>query len=301
MGCSVSEARVTLSGSPSDALHANSSSVVAARSSISTEEIFSVEMDVLLHRYLNLDIKEREKVRDEIFHRCQPYVRKIAYGLARRSSDPVDDLIQMGGIGLLKAMEKFNPLVGTRFKTYATYFITGEIRHYLRDKAAMIKAPRQMYELYYRMNQIIQQLSQELGRPPTDEEVADELQCSVSKINQAQDIERRRLPVSLDQFLVSDEQAGDVVYIEKLVDHHQLELSEARENRLLIEKALGTLKPELYDVVRMTYYEDLNQTEIAQKLGISQMQVSRRLRKALDLLFQTMREEDYYSRPMGKN
>lgn len=259
----------------------------------SSEDIFSSALDEMLHRYLitELDAQSREKLRDQIVARVMPYVKKIAYGLARRSTDPVEDLVQVGNIGLLKAVEKFNPLVGSSFKTYATYFITGEIRHYLRDKTAMIKAPRQMYELYYRINQIVHKLTEQLGRTPTDLEIADELQCPVNKITQAQDIERRRLPVSLDQFLVNENGGNETVYMERLVDQNQTEFTETHENRMLVERAMHTLKEDLREVVRMTYYEDLSQTEIAERLGISQMQVSRRLRKALELLSKNLQAD----------
>jgi RNA polymerase sigma-B factor len=259
----------------------------------SSEEIFSPTLDEMLHRYLIADLEPqaRERVRDQIVERCMPYVKKIAHGLARRSTDPVEDLIQVGNIGLIKAVDKFNPLVGSSFKTYATYFITGEIRHYLRDKTAMIKAPRQMYELYYRINQIVQRLTEHLGRTPTDIEIAEELQCPVSKVTQAQDIERRRLPISLDQFMVNDGSGNETVYMERLVDQAQTEFTESHENKLVLERAMVTLKDELRDVVKMTYYEDMSQTEIAERLGISQMQVSRRLRKALELLSKTLQTE----------
>ncbi|MGE0199532.1 MAG: sigma-70 family RNA polymerase sigma factor [Candidatus Melainabacteria bacterium] len=251
----------------------------------SNEDIFGPVLDELLAQYLSEDTQsaERDAVRDAIVKLVSPFVKRIAYGLARRSSDPVEDLIQVGNIGLIKAVEKFNPTVGSSFKTYATYFITGEIRHYLRDKTAMIKAPRQMYELYYRINQIIQQLTDQLGRTPTDVEIAEALACPVHEVAQAQDIERRRTPISLDQFLVS-EGGNETVYLEKLVDEKYFERTENRENKLVLENAIGHLKPELRDVIRMTYYEDMSQTQIAEQLGISQMQVSRRLRKALELL-----------------
>lgn len=258
----------------------------------SSEDIFSSELDEMLHRYLvsESDESAREKLRDQIVERVMPYVKKIAHGLARRSSDPVEDLIQVGNIGLIKAVDKFNPLVGSSFKTYATYFITGEIRHYLRDKTSMIKAPRQMYELYYRINQIVQRLTEHLGRTPTDVEIADELQCPVSKVTQAQDIERRRLPISLDQFLVTDG-GNETIYMERLVDQAQTEFVESRENKMVLERAMHGLKAELRDVVQMTYYDDMSQTEIAERLGISQMQVSRRLRKALDILSKNLQTD----------
>jgi RNA polymerase sigma-B factor len=155
----------------------------------------------------------------------------------------------------------------------------------------MIKAPRQMYELYYRINQIVHKLTEQLGRTPTDVEIADELQCPVNKVTQAQDIERRRLPVSLDQFLVNDNGGNETVYMERLVDQNQTEFTETHENKMVIERAMRSLKEDLRVVVRMTYYDDLSQTEIAERLGISQMQVSRRLRKALDLLSKNLQAD----------
>lgn len=260
----------------------------------SNHEIFSPELDELVNDYIAAEsTREKENIRDQIVAQVLPYVKKIAFGLARRSSDPVDDLIQVGNIGLIKAIEKFNPLRGSSFKTYATYFITGEIRHYLRDKTSMIKAPRQMYELYYRMNQVIQKLTEELQRTPTDEEIADELECSVSKVAQVQNVERRRTPVSLDQFQVGSESGNDVVYLEKLVDDKYFEVAENKENKMVLEQAMENLKDELQEVVQMTFYQDMSQTQIAEKLGISQMQVSRRLRKALDLLNKNLTASGY--------
>lgn len=256
------------------------------------ESIFNEVLETKLRTFNTLSDEDpmRDKLRNEIIEQAIPYVKKIAHGLARRSTDPLDDLVQVGNIGLMKAVEKFNPEAGTSFKTYATYLITGEIRHYLRDKASMIKAPRQMYELYYRMNQIIQRLTDEQGRTPTDEEIARELQCPVYKIEQAQDLERRRQPVSLDQFMLN-EAGNEVMYLERLVDEKYLEFLQNRENKIVLEKAMSRLKDELKDVVNMSYFEDMSQAEIAETLGISQMQVSRRLRKALDLLAQNLKSE----------
>lgn len=256
-----------------------------------SESIFTPELDEMLRTYfLTEDSRQKERLREQIIAFVMPYVKKIAHGLARRSTDPVDDLIQVGNIGLMKAVEKYNPMAGSSFKTYATYLITGEIRHYLRDKTSMIKAPRQIYELYYRVNLIVQKLTEDLGRPPTDLEIAEELQCPVKKVNQAQDLERRRQPMSLDQFMMN-ESGSETQYVERLVDEKYLEFLQNRENKMFLERAMGKLKEELKAVVKMTYFEDMSQSEIAEKLGISQMQVSRRLRKALDLLSQSLKSE----------
>jgi RNA polymerase sigma-B factor len=256
------------------------------------DPIFSPDFDNLLKDYL-VETKEATKatLRNKIVTHCLPYVQKIARGLARRGADPVDDLTQVGCMGLIKALDKFNPFAGTQFKTYATYLITGEIRHYLRDKSAIIKAPRQMYELYYRMNQIIQRLTEELGRTPTDLEIAEELECPLHTVQDAGSIDRRRTLVSLDQFVTNRDGHGEAQYIEHLVDSKYYEFLRNQETRILLDRAMKHLKDELKVVIQMTYYEDMSQMEIAAVLGISQMQVSRRLRKALDILHNTLHGE----------
>ena len=104
--------------------------------------------------------------------------------------------------------------------------------------------------------------------------------------NHMGEIERRRNPVSLDEFIVNDGQQSETVYVERLVDEKYNHFLRCEESRLMIERALYQLKKEHRDVIMMTYYEDMSQHEIAEELGISQMQVSRRLRKALELLQQ---------------
>jgi RNA polymerase sigma-B factor len=252
--------------------------------------VFNQALDTLLNAYWlergNGDTASPtlQKLKQQLVTHVQPFVIKLAKGLARRAADPVDDLIQVGCIGLLKALDKFNPLSGSSFKTYATYLITGEIRHYLRDKGSMIKSPRPLYELYYRMNVIIQQLSETLGRTPNDEEIAEALQCPVEKINQAQDAERRRQPVSLDQFYVGENTDGETMFVERLVDDHYEQFVAQREDHLILKAAMAHLPLQLQEVVQLTYFEDLTQSDIAERLGVSQMQISRRHRKALSLL-----------------
>lgn len=252
------------------------------------DKVFTPELDELINRYLSAAHGlEKTVLKNKIVRHCLPYVTGIARGLARRSNDPVDDLVQVGAMGLIKAIDRYNPLSGNKFKTYATYLITGEIRHYLRDKALMIKPPRQIYELYYRMNQIIQTLTESLGRTPTDMEIAEELQCPVAQVRQVSEVEQRKQLVSLDEYLVKDAHQGETQYIERLVDEKYNAFLVNQESRLMLEKALYKLKREHREVIMMTFYDDLSQSEIATQLGISQMQVSRRLRKALELLQQS--------------
>src|SRR5262249_21304151 len=156
-------------------------------------------------------------LRGLIIQAALPLVKRIAYGLARRSTDPVEDLVQVGSIGLIKAVDQFNPEAGAKFQTYATHLITGEIRHYLRDKTSMIRAPRELQELSFRINRLIQDLTARLGREPNDYEIAQELQVPITRINEAFEVERRRTLVSLDQ-TVYNEAGSEQTLIDTLID-----------------------------------------------------------------------------------
>src|SRR3990167_3988261 len=121
--------------------------------STSTDDNGSELEEKDIHKLLSIYHKKKDKnVRDRIVAHTITLVKRIAYGLARRSTDPVDDLIQVGSIGLVKAIDQFDPSAGAKFHTYATHLITGEIRHYLRDKTSMIRAPRELQELSFRIS-----------------------------------------------------------------------------------------------------------------------------------------------------
>ena len=233
-----------------------------------------------IHKLLSEYHKTKDKnIRDRIVGNSISLVKRIAYGLARRSSDPVDDLIQVGSIGLVKAIDQFDPSAGAKFHTYATHLITGEIRHYLRDKTSMIRAPRELQELSFRISRMVQDLIHELGREPTDAEVAEVLQIHTGKISEAYEVDRRRTLISLDQTLTTDG-TSEQLLIDTLEDtSHQLKFG-SEEDNIMLQSAIKQLKDNLKQVVEMTYYQDLSQTEVARRLGISQMQVSRRLRAA---------------------
>jgi RNA polymerase sigma-B factor len=218
-------------------------------------------------------------LRDKIIQAGLPLVKRIACGLARRSTDPVEDIIQVGSIGLIKAVDQFNPSVGVKFQTYATHLITGEIRHYLRDKTAMIRAPRELLELSFRINRIVQALSAKLGREPTEVEVAEELQIPVARVTEAVEVDRRRNLLSLDQTLSSDA-GNEHALVDTLIDGKYQSSQIAKEDRLMLAEAIKHLRDGLREIVQLTFFEGLNQTEVAKRLGISQMQVSRRIRAA---------------------
>lgn len=230
------------------------------------------------------DAQVKKQLKNLIVLYYLPLVKKIAYGLARRNTDPIEDIIQVGSVGLIKAVDQFNDELGASFKTYATYLITGEIRHYLRDKVTMIRAPRELQELCIRMHNLTERLKVTLGRNPTELEIAEELQMPVARINEVFEADRRKQLVSLDQLVFNNSEA-DQALVEKLVDIKYLDRQNLQEERIMLYDAVNSLPDNLKEVIRLSFFEDLNQSEIAKQIGISQMQVSRRIKKATSELF----------------
>ncbi len=226
------------------------------------------------------DEKTKKQLQNLIVMAAMPLVRKIAHSLARRSTDPVDDLIQVGSVGLIKAIEFFDPNISTKFKTYASYLITGEIRHYLRDKASMIKAPREIQELAFRINTVIKQLADTGIESPSNEQIAEVMSLPVHKINDVIEVDRRKSTISLDQ-TISNSEDECFSLADKIPAGDYQEFINAYEEKIMLSNAIAELPQELRTIVELNYYEDLNQREIALRLGISQMQVSRKLKRAL--------------------
>lgn len=252
----------------------------------------SDDINIWLEEYkTTTDKKKKEQLKNFIVVACMPLVKKISHGLARRNTDPIEDIIQVGSLGLIKAIDFFDSSIGKNFKAYATYLITGEIRHYLRDKVEMIKAPREIQELAYRVNQIAIELSQKMGEKPTDEMLAEILQMPVKKVNQVFEMERRKQTVSLDQ-LISFSDDDKQALSERISDDDYKLSADFQETKIMIKTALKKLKPQYQEVIEMNYYEDLSQREISERLGVSQMQVSRILKKAINELFEIIKDSN---------
>ncbi len=238
------------------------------------------------------DDATKRHLRELIVLAYMPLVKKVARSLARRSTDPIEDITQVGALGLIKSIDLFKPEISSNFKTYATYLITGEIRHYLRDKSTIIRAPREIKELSYRVHKITMELTEKLGTTPSDKELAQALQMSEEKIEEVYELDRRTTAISIDQILGSEE--GNTTLGERLVDESQKDILASFENRLILNEAIKKLDYEEQQLIILNYFEGLNQREISQKLDMSQMQVSRKLKKALDKLFNLITKKGLY-------
>ncbi|MBW3537582.1 MAG: SigB/SigF/SigG family RNA polymerase sigma factor [Actinobacteria bacterium] len=206
----------------------------------------------------------------------------LAEYLARRfgnRGEPLDDLIQVASIGLVKAVDRFDPERAVEFSTYATHTIVGELKRHFRDKGWAVRAPRRMQELYLRIGKIVSTASQELGRSPTVAEIAKEAEVTEEEVLEALEAGQAYRFSSLDAPGGSnDDDEGDGVIAQ--LGEEEPGLADA-ERRATMDPLLATLPEREQMILRLRFYEDLTQSEIAERLGISQMHVSRLLSRSL--------------------
>jgi RNA polymerase sigma-B factor len=211
----------------------------------------------------------------------------LAEYLARRFSnrgEPLDDLVQVASVGLIKAVDRFDPAREVEFSTYATHTIVGELKRHFRDKGWAVRAPRRMQELYLRLGNVIGILSQELGRSPTVPELASEAGVSEEEVLEALEAGQAYRSTSIDAPGSAGAGAGEEG--DTLAVHlggEDPELAEA-ERRAELSPLIANLPEREQTILFMRFFEGLTQSEIASRLGISQMHVSRLLARSLEQL-----------------
>lgn len=215
---------------------------------------------------------------DQVVREFAPLVYKIAHSLSRRTIDPVEDLIQVGMIGLLEAHRRYDAGQMASFKTYATHFVTGHIRHYLRDKQQLLKGPRSLQELSYRVQTAEKKLKQDLRREPSTQEVADNLGIDLSSVEEVHTYLQRVRMLWLDQ-QYSDGQQETRTLLDTLPDD-QGSLQGQMDTRIYIDEGIRQLPDLDQQLIRLRYFQDMTQAAIAEDLGMSQMDVCRKLKQA---------------------
>ena len=218
-----------------------------------------------------------EEAREQLIVSHLNLVRFLASKFKNRG-EPLDDLLQVGTIGLIKAIDRFDPDRGLEFTTFATPTIMGEIKRHFRDKGWSVRVPRRLQELSAKVNQTTDDLTRELQRPPSVAEVAERLGATVDEVLEAMESSTAYSAVPLEGTGQDTEDDAPSV-----LDHYASEDDDlARlDVRMVIEDAIKSFAPREQEAVRMRFEQGLTQVEIAEKMGISQVQVSRLLRKVL--------------------
>jgi RNA polymerase sigma-B factor len=219
---------------------------------------------------------EHEKIRAALIERHLPLVTFMARKFADRG-EPLDDLIQVGTIGLIKAIDRFEISKGFEFSTFATPTIVGEIKRHFRDKTWAVRVPRRLQELGASVTKATTELTKKLDRSPTPKEVAKHLGITVDEVAEALESNSAYSTISLD---ITSDTSTTIRDTFGALD----EALEGVEYRESLKPLLAQLEDREKRILQMRFFENLSQSQIATELGISQMHVSRILNKVLSHL-----------------
>lgn len=233
--------------------------------------------------------EEKTKVKNLIVEKMTPVVKYIARTIARRATDPIDDLVQAGFIGLLKAIDHYSKERNDNFRVYAGYLIIGEMKHYLRDKLNTIRVPRHIQELSIRINNFTRDLTAEELERLTSEDVALALQISTKAVDFALQMDRRRSTLSLDDIFNDDDSLS---YEELLADKNYKINADIADNIIVFKDIVKQLPADQQFLINLYYEKGMSQKEIADKLMLSQMTVSRKMKKLFHEIYQMMEEKN---------
>jgi RNA polymerase sigma-B factor len=226
--------------------------------------------------------------REWLVERYLPLARHVA-ARYRGGSEPIEDLEQVASLALVKAIDRFDPSRGTSFSSYAVPTISGELRRHFRDHTWALRVPRDLQELAVKVGKAEGRLQLELGRAPTATEPADHLDCSVEELLEARDAAGANRMSSLDAPVTSDDAEGASLADILGTDDERLEQV---ERTLAVDSALESLDARGREILRLRFHEELTQAAIGERVGLSQMHVSRLIRQALETLRAAARPED---------
>jgi RNA polymerase sigma-B factor len=219
----------------------------------------------------------RDDARDALVRLHLPLVEHCARRFRNRG-EPFEDLVQVGTIGLIKSVDRFDTERGVEFSTYATPTIIGEIKRYFRDKGWAIRVPRRLQELRMQIGTATAELTQSLGRSPTPSEVAEAIGCTVEEIVEGIESSNAYSTLSLDASDDSDDNGAASMLDALGVEDAGIEHVEIRES---IKPLLDQLEPREKKILLLRFFKNMTQSQIADEIGVSQMHVSRLLNRTL--------------------
>ena len=227
-------------------------------------------------------------VRDHLIERHEGLVRHVARGYLN-SGESYDDIVSVGHLGLVNAVDRFDPGRGTKFATFAVPTIKGEIRRHFRDRTWGLRVPRRIQELSMRARQATEEMTQRCGRSPTYSELADQLGVTEEEVIEALEVGRQYDLLSIDSASDDDEGgAGQTTADRAGTVDEEFDLLGQRSE---LAWALKQLPPRQRLIVVMRFHLEMSQQDVGERLGISQMHVSRLQQKALARLKQLLERD----------
>nr|WP_091292884.1 SigB/SigF/SigG family RNA polymerase sigma factor [Amycolatopsis xylanica] len=228
---------------------------------------------------LDADDPRRDAVRHQLVTEFLPVAEHIAYRFTGRG-EPREDLLQVARIGLINAVDRFQPDRGSDFLSFAVPTIMGEVRRHFRDTGWAVRVPRRLKELHLSLSQGSSTLSQRLGRAPTPTELAEHLGLDVDEVREGLLAGNAYQTLSVDKPIFSD---SETMSLADTLGEDDLDLVNV-ENHEALQPLLRELPARERSILVMRFFGNMTQTQIADKIGISQMHVSRLLSQTLDQL-----------------
>lgn len=219
-------------------------------------------------------------VRNRLVRLNAGLVRKIAHRVSHQCAEPYEDLEQIGYLGLIRAIERFDPTQGCAFSSFAVPYIRGEMLHFLRDRASSVKVPRRWQDLYKEGQRVRMQLSRDLGRQPSDIEIAEEIGIAVCEWQEIKLSAKNRTPLSLDA-TVCQQADSQITLGETLPDAHYQVLQRLEEDRQQLQRALNQLEDKTRAAIEFVFINGMSRKEVAERIGVSPMTVTRRIQRGV--------------------
>lgn len=210
-------------------------------------------------------------------------VRREAHHWINQCTESYEDLLQVGSIGLIRAIERFDVSKGHAFSSFAIPYIRGEIQHYLRDKSPCVRIPRRWQALQRKAVWVVRETQARLNRSPNDAEIAAALEISLEEWHEIKLACQNRALLSLDA-PIRDEESGTSSLAELVPDSRYRSFQLAQEDQIRLQQALTQLEKRTRQILEFVFLYDLTQKETAERLGISAVTVSRRVKKGLEIL-----------------
>jgi RNA polymerase sigma-B factor len=215
--------------------------------------------------------------REQLVERFLPLARQLARRY-QRGGEQLDDLVQVASLGLLKAIDRFEPDRETAFSSFAVPTILGELKRHFRDKGWSVRVPRDLQEMAVKVDRIADEMSRELGRAPTPAEIAQRTGSTQEQVLEAREAAGAYRAVSLDRPRSEDEEEGDSYADAVGADDPGFVRA---ENAATVDRLMSVLSEREREVLRLRFQEDLTQSEIGRRVGVSQMHVSRLIRQSV--------------------
>jgi RNA polymerase sigma-B factor len=243
---------------------------------MATQSVSFQRMELLIAYYRNPSIK----VRNQLVRLNAGLVRKIAHQVSHQCSEPYEDLEQIGYLGLIRAIERFNPSQSNAFSSFAVPFIRGEMLHFLRDKGSLVKIPRRLQELQQEGRRVSGELAATLGRLPKDGEVAQAMKLSLQEWHKIKLAAQNRSPLSLDA-TVSPSIDNPTTLGDTLPDNHDEALRDRQEEHQQLQGAINQLEEKARVAIECVILRELPRREAAQQIGVSPMTVTRHVHRGV--------------------